>query len=155
MSSKERGRPTGMGSPSGRSIREEENALAVRLAGIRRDFRIPFLLPHRVYAKALPAYDSFRILLRDMAELYADRGIDTRPLLRAAGRYDQWLIGLRRHFRRRRSLPAVWLAERFGNAVDDDELAAVLDNARLAGFARAVLREGAVLDYETLRLASS
>lgn len=138
--------------PSGRPVREAEEVLHRTLAAVRRDFRMPFLLPHRVYSRALPRYDSFRILLRDMAELYADRGVDTRPLRSSADRYDEWLIGLRRVFRRKRSLPGSWLAERFEEAEADGELDRVLDNRRLSGFARSVLREGASLDYQTLRL---
>lgn len=138
--------------PSGRPIREAERELGRTLAAVRRDIRTPFLLPHRVYSRALPRYDSFRVLLRDMAELYSDRGIDTRPLRGAADRYDRWLIGLRRAFRRKRSLPVSWLAARFEEATGNGELDTVLDNARLAGFSRSVLREGATLDYHTLRL---
>ncbi len=138
--------------PSGRPVREAEESLHRRIAAVRRDFRIPFLLPHRVYERALPDYDSFRVLLRDMAELYSDRGIDTRPLRGAADRYDRWLIGQRRSFRRRRSLPGSWLADRFGEAQGNGELDAILDNERLAGFSRSVLRQGATLDYESLRL---
>lgn len=138
--------------PSGRPVREAEESLRRRIAAVRRDFRMPFLLPHRVYARALPDYDSFRVLLRDMAELYSDRGIDTRPLRGAADRYDRWLIGQRRAFRRKRSLPGSWLTDRFGKALGNGELDAILDNERLAGFSRSVLREGATLDYETLRL---
>lgn len=138
--------------PSGRPIREAESALHRTIRSVRRDVPLPFLLPHRVYSRALPSYDSFRVLLRDMAELYADRGVDTRPLLAAADRYDGWLVGLRRFFRRRRSLPGRWLAERFEEAVERGELYNILGNERLAGFARSVLRKGATLDYRTLRL---
>ncbi len=139
--------------PSGRPVREAEETLRRTLAAVRRDFGMPFLLPHRVYSRALPRYDAFRVLLRDMAELYADRGVDTRPLRGSADRYDGWLIGLRRVFRRRRSLPAAWLAERFEEALDTGELDRILDNRRLSGFARSVLRDGVTLDYTTLRLA--
>lgn len=138
--------------PSGRPVREAEEVLRRALATARRDVPLPFLLPHRIYSRALPRYDAFRVLLRDMVELYTDRGVDIRPLRSSADRYDAWLIGLRRVFRRKRSLPGSWLSDRFEEAVQDGELDRVLDNRRLSGFARAVLREGAILDYQTLRL---
>ncbi len=138
--------------PSGRPLRALEETLHRTIAAVRKDVPLPFLLPHRVYSRALPAYDAFRVLLRDMAELYADRGVDTRPLRKSADLYDQWLIGLRRIYRRKRSLPASWLSERFEEALDTGELDGVLDNRRLSGFARSVLRDGATLDYESLRL---
>jgi len=138
--------------PSGRPIRAAEETLHRTIATVRKDVPLPFLLPHRVFSRALPAYDTFRVLLRDMAELYADRGVDTRPLRKSADRYDQWLIGLRRVHRRKRSLPDSWLADRFEDALDTGELDGVLDNRRLSGFARSVLRDGATLDYRTLRL---
>ena len=137
---------------SGRPFREAEETLGRTLAAVRRDFGMPFLLPHRVFTRALPRYDAFRVLLRDMAELYAERGVDTRPLRRSADRYDAWLIGLRRVFRRKRSLPDSWLSERFEEALETGELDRVLGNRRLSGFARTVLRDGATLDYRTLRL---
>jgi len=139
--------------PTGRPVREAEENLCRTIASVRRDVTLPFLLPHWVYSRVLPACDAFRVLLRDMAELYADRGVDTRPLRRAADRYDAWLIDLRRFYRRKRSLPGSWLSERFEEALESGELDRVLDNRRLSGFARSVLREGATLDYLTLRLA--
>ncbi|HUX43029.1 MAG TPA: radical SAM protein [Rectinemataceae bacterium] len=136
------------GAPS-RSYRKGLEALAI---GVANEYDLPFLLPHRVHAGLLPAHDSFRVLLRDMVELYRLKGIGTRPLEAAADRYDAWLVGLRRYFRRQRSLPSSWLPERFESAVADDELDRVLDNPRLSAFARAVLVEGAILDYRNLRL---
>lgn len=137
--------------PSGMPRREASAALFRTVAAVRADHSIPPILPHGVHRRILPPHDSFRILLRDLAELYGERGVDTRPLLRGADRYDAWLLGLRRHFRRRRSLPASWLEDRFSAALSDGELAAVLDNRKLSDFAVRVLRDGETVDYRTLK----
>lgn len=139
--------------PSGRPVREAETALRRNLDAVRREIDIPFLLPQRVYRRALPEYDMLRVLLRDMIELYGDRGIDTRPLRKSADRYDAWLIGLRRVFRRKRSLPGDWLAERFRESVETGDIDEVLDNGRLARFVKAIVLEKRVLEYESLSLA--
>jgi len=51
-----------------RSYREGLQAMTMELA---TEQELPFLLPHGVQARLLPPHDSFRILLRDMVELYA------------------------------------------------------------------------------------
>lgn len=139
-------RPSGMPLPA--SLRE----LSARVAPIRREYRMPWLLPHRIHARLLPPWDSFRVLLRDMVELYEERGIDTGPLRASADRYDAWLLGIRRSFRRIRSRPPSWLPERFEEAVRGEELTGILDNDRLSRFGLQVLRENARLDYTNLRL---
>jgi len=140
--------------PSGAPIRTASRSLMGRIAPIRRELGMPWLLPHRVYARMLPPHDALHLLLRDMIELYSERGVDTSGLMLAADRYDAWLIGLRRQFRRKRSLPAAWLEERFAGALEEGELDRVLDNRRLASFAGTVLREGAILNFSNLRLES-
>jgi hypothetical protein len=113
---------------------------------------MPYLLPHRAFARFLPPHDALRILFRDMLELYADRKTDTSALRKSAEAYDEWLIGLRRSFRRKRSLPDSWLEERFEEAAQGEELYRVLANERLAAFVRDVVFEGARLDYGILKL---
>jgi DNA repair photolyase len=129
--------------------------LEARYTNVRRDFRIPYLMPHATYARFMPPHDSFRILMRDMVELYGERGIDTASLRSSADAYDAWLVGLRREFRRKRSLPDNWLEERFVQASSDSELDRVLGNPKLATFARSVNLEGARFDYLSLRLESA
>ncbi|MEI6875148.1 MAG: radical SAM protein [Spirochaetota bacterium] len=140
---------------SGAPLASSSEELRRRTAKIGRDFQMPFLLPHRIFATLMPAWDSFRILLRDMGELYPARGIETGPLQEAASRYDAWLLDLRRHFRRHRSLPREWLGERFDFALVTGELERVLDNPRLSSFAHAVIAEGARLDYLSLELQTT
>jgi DNA repair photolyase len=139
---------------SGAPCSAASRTLFERIARIRRDFSLPYLLPHRAFARILPPHDSMRVLYRDMLELYSERGIDTASLENSAKAYDAWLLGLRRAFRRRRNLPKVWLEERFEEAVRSEELGGVLDNGRLTSFSSAVLLDGARLDYTTLKLGS-
>jgi len=138
--------------PSGAAIAQATRELNARIAPIRREYAMPFLLPHRSFASILPPHDSLRLLFRDMLELYSERDIDTLLLAKSAAAYDSWLVGLRRNFRRRRSLPDDWIEERFAEASADGELERLLANARLAQFAKAVLEDGARLDYLTLKL---
>ncbi|HOX31894.1 MAG TPA: radical SAM protein [Spirochaetales bacterium] len=140
---------------SGSPLRQAAAALFERLAPIRRDFGLPYLLPHAAFARFLPAHDALRLLYRDMIELYAERGTDTARLRASAERYDAWLVGLRRAFRRKRSLPADWLEERFDEASRSGELESLLDNPRLAAFTRGVLLEEARLDYGSLTLVEA
>jgi DNA repair photolyase len=141
--------------PSGAPLASATRALFNRIAPIRRSFGMPFMLPHAIFARLLPPHDALRILFRDMVELYAERGIDTSALRRSADAYDNWLLGLRRAFRRKRSFPDDWLESRFDEATQGEELYRVLDNERLAGFVRNVLIDGARLDYGTLKLEGS
>ncbi len=127
-------------------------ALFARLAPIRQEYAMPYLLPHKIFNRTLPQHDSLRILFRDMRELYSERGIDTTALNKSAEAYDSWLRGLRRAFRKKRSLPISWLEERFAEGEKDGELATVLGNKRLSSFITTIIREGACLDYLTLKL---
>lgn len=140
---------------SGAPIGAASKALFARIAAVRREFALPYLLPHAVFARFLPPHDSIRILYRDMLELYSEHGIDTAPLRASADRYDEWLIGLRRSLRRRRNLSSDWLEERFAEASASGELDRILDNAKLASFTQAILREGARLDYSSLKLVAA
>ena len=87
-----------------------------------------------------------------MLELYGDKAIATASLRESAEAYDAWRISKRREFRRKRSLSKEWLDERLPLALESGELAVVLDNSKLLHFASSVLRDGARLDYRTLKL---
>jgi DNA repair photolyase len=140
--------------PSGSPCAPAARDLFERIAPIKRSFGMPYLLPHKVFARFLPPHDALRILFRDMLELYAERGADTSALKKSAAAYDEWLLGLRRAFRRKRSLPDSWLEERFAEAVQGGEFGGVLGNERLLRFTEKVLLEGARLDYCSLKLES-
>jgi DNA repair photolyase len=137
---------------SGAPSTAASHELFEKIAPVRHEFSMPYLLPHKVFARFLPPHDALRILFRDMLELYKERSIDTTALAKSAQAYDGWLLGLRRAFRRKRSLPDAWIDERFEEAARDGELDLVLDNERLSRFSATVLREGACLDYSTLKL---
>jgi len=119
---------------------------------IQRDFEIPWLLPHKIYSKILPVHDTLRILFRDMLELYEAKGTDTSSLVKSAKHYDTWLIELRRQFRRKRSYPDKWLEERFYEASADGELDTILANSKLSAFSHKVIYDGAIFNYQKLRL---
>ncbi|MBL8967839.1 MAG: radical SAM protein [Spirochaetaceae bacterium] len=142
-------RPSGM--PTGASLRR----LSARIASVRRDYHLPYLMPHEALTRLLPPHDAFRVLLRHMAELYKERHIDTSALMRSAQAYDDWLLGLRREFRRHRKLPATWLEERFAEGLHGGEFFKVLANQKLERFAAAVLLEGATFDFISLKLRPS
>jgi DNA repair photolyase len=138
--------------PSGTPTRKAASELFRKIGLVQNEFEIPYLLPHSSYTKILPSHDSIHILFRDMIELYHDRKIDTGPLRNSADRYDRWLVGLRRQFRKKRSLPDDWLEERFELAIDNDELRSVLENEKLFRFVLSIIKEGKRFNYRTLRL---
>ena len=137
---------------SGMPNHQGSSALFARIAAVRHDYSLPFLLPQKVFSHFLPRHDMLRVLYRDMAELYSDRGVDIGPLVASAQRYDAWLIELRRYFRRHRLLPNDWLEERLDEAEQSGELGRILDNRKLNNFTMAVLREKAQLNYLSLSL---
>lgn len=138
--------------PSGAPTAATSSELRRRCAAVLRETGLPWLPPHRLYARILPAHDAFSLLLRDMVELYAARGIPVEPLKAASTAFEAWLKPLRTGFRRRRNLPDSWLEERFLSAVELGELDGVLDNRKLSDFCREVTLRGRRLDYLTLKL---
>lgn len=138
--------------PSGWPGATATRALNSIIAPIRRESGIPWLMPHRAYARILPPHDSFRILLRDMIELYGERGINTDALRLSADAYDNWLGERRHYFRRARKLAPDWLEGCLPDALASGELASVLANPKLLTFASSVILEGAFLNYLSLKL---
>lgn len=153
-------------SPLLRDIYSEERAsgaprnsamkdLADRIASIQKDYDLPWLLPHKCFARLLPAHDSFRILLLDMLELYRSKAVDTSRLRQSSRRYDAWLVAQRRIFRRSRSLDPSWLEGRLAQALNDGELGEILANDKLLAFSRKIINDGYYLDYASLELRPS
>jgi len=138
--------------PSGSPRASASRELFSRICPIRLEYSLPYLLPHKTFARFLPPHDSLRLLFQDMLELYSERGTDTSALVRSATSYDAWLLSLRRAFRHKRTLPDDWIEERFAEATHNGEIDAVLHNERLFLFVSAILRDGARLDYLTLKL---
>jgi DNA repair photolyase len=139
--------------PSGAPTKSASSALAVRIDRVRREFSLPYLLPYQVYSRFIPKHDALWLLFRDMLELYKERGVDTSALERSSSAYGDWLLGMRRHYRRHRTLPTLWLEERFDDARRSGELDQILANAKLSRFVASIL-EGGRFDYLTLSLES-
>ena len=136
------------GYPTAAAIRQ----LKEKIRPIQHEIALPYLLPHRQFARLLPPHDTLRLLFRDMLELYSERGIHISALASSADAYDTWLLSLRRSFRKNRNLPNAWLGERFLEAEEDGELANILANKRLSNFVASTIRDGARLNYLTLKL---
>lgn len=136
------------GAPTAAATAEQRR----RYSAVLRETGLSWLPPHRLYARLLPPHDAAALLFRDMAELYSARGVSVGALRAASERYEGWLRTARTDFRRRRSLPAAWLEERFLSAVELGEVEGVLDNAKLSAFLREVVLKGRRLDYATLKL---
>jgi DNA repair photolyase len=139
---------------SGIPLATQVRALEARISPIRRSSGLPWLLPHRIYSRLLPAHDSIRILLRDMIELYGARGVDIAELRASAERYDGWLLEKRRGFRRKRRLPSEWLEEVIPTALASGELGRRIENPRLLSFINTIIAEKAYFDYMSLKLES-
>ncbi|MBU8914281.1 MAG: radical SAM protein [Spirochaetales bacterium] len=134
-----------------------------RLTAHNADFRLPWLVPHRVYRNHLQVYDEVNVLLHHMVELYEARGINTRPLKAALKRYLAWLETRKAQYNRHRS----WRYEDLdaeltalcrtsprpaGDGGTTANLTAVIGNGKLAAFVSEVVLERKVLDYVTLKL---
>jgi DNA repair photolyase len=110
------------------------------------------LQPHRVYRDRMPIYNEIHVLMGHMAELYRDRGVDTRALEAAHGRYAQWITAEKRNFNRRRSLPPGTLDRTLTDLARGSGWEELLDNERLAAFLRRVIFDREVFDYLSLEL---
>ena len=137
---------------SGAPIAKYSAELHARLRKLRQNHPLPWLLPHRSFARLLPVHDALRILFQDMIELYTDAGIGTATLRGCAERYDAWLLDRRRFFRRHRTLPPGWLEAILLDALGSGDLKNVFDNPKLLDFTTAIVRDGARFDYHSLSL---
>jgi DNA repair photolyase len=138
--------------PSGMPKAAHSRALTERI-GTARDQaaastgRKPsFCLPHRILRRIVPAYEALHILFLQMAQHYAERGVDTRPLKAASTRYAEWLRAERIRFNRSRSLDGAWLSRTFRSLIDSERWEALLVNGRLAAFARDIVLGGKEFD---------
>ena len=147
--------------PLYRDIYREDRASGAPTWAYRKDWMArlarvprgrPGLLPHAEIRRLLDPPDELAVLFWQMTGRYRERGVDTRPLEQAAGRYEGWLKERRAEFRRRRTLPSGWLVHRLEQAAADGELGRVLANPKLARFAGQIVLERAVMDPFTFRL---
>lgn len=151
--------------PSGMPLSSRSAELDKRLDRLVRARGLATMIPHGVYRELLSPPDALYVLFCHMQGLYAARGVDTRPLRAATGRYADWLAGertaLRRSLGRARApslLPEPFpvtgaLTERLADLAEGGGLAEVLRNDRLAALAADIVA-GGVFDYPTLRVGA-
>jgi DNA repair photolyase len=139
--------------PSGAPIAQASRVLYARLRAIQAESGLPARLPHAVLHRYIPEYEALHLLFCQMAELYQERGIDTRPLRAAAGRYGEWLRQARSTFNRSRRLEPDWISRQFQAVFASDAWEELLGNPKLAAFSREIVLSGKEFDYQTLKLA--
>ena len=137
---------------SGACTKRYRDSLSARFASAFKDTGLPFLLPHGLYRDAVPLYDELYLLLLHMAELYSARGVPTAGLKSATRHYADWLVTKKRTFNRKRSLRQQDLEEETRALFAAGEAGLLLENAKLAGFLRAVAMDRHVFDYLSLSL---
>lgn len=120
---------------------------------ILNSFRLPMMMPHRVYRERFALYDEIHILLSHMADLYALRGVDTRRLNRSRKRYTEWLTAEKTIFNRRRKVSYHELESQVKTMIRDGEMERILDNRKLAEFVQEIALEDTVFDYNSLKVA--
>jgi len=137
--------------PGGTSDWNYRQDLHRKFLQLWEQFGIEPLIPHRLYKGSVNCCDELFLLFCHMKDLYGYKGVDTRPMSAALKRYSQWLKELRGEFSRKRSLPSDYpdlvLKEQLkqpGNGW--------LGNGKLEEFARQVILEGRIFDYNELRL---
>lgn len=146
---------------SGMPLSSRSRGLAARLDRLGREAGMPQMIPHGVYRRLLAPPDAVHVLLSHMASLYDLRGVDTKPLRAAAGRYADWLARERTALRRARlpygpsdPFPVTrLLSERLiALAASPAGLAGLLGNERLAALLAPIILDGAVFEYPGLRI---
>ncbi len=140
--------------PSGAPLGGYSADLHRRTSAVLARAGLPPRMPHAIYRGRLPMYDEVHVLLHHMAALYAAHGRPVARLRRALDRYAGWFLERKRLFNRRRSMRAGAIEWELTEMARSDELAVLLDNAKLAGFLARVLLERQILDYRTLELVA-
>jgi DNA repair photolyase len=138
--------------PSGAAAFEYQKGLFTRLSSINRKYNLPYLVPHRYYRDKVHLYDEINILLHHMAELYGERGIDTRPLKRATKAYLSWIREKKSPYNRHRTWDYADLEDEVREAFRIGEIAEILRNDKLTDFLKAVVLDRNVFDYIELKL---
>lgn len=137
--------------PGGSSDWKYRQELHPQFLKLWKQFDIAPLIPHVLYKGAVNLCDELFLLFCHMKDLYGYRSVDTRPLAMALDRYSRWLKELRSDFSRRRSLPSDYpdlvLLEQLKR--NDHSW---LGNSKLEDFARQVVLEGRVFDFNGMRL---
>lgn len=138
--------------PSGMVLGSYRYPVHRKMHEILKDYRLPHLVPHRIYRNHVMLYDEINILMMHMMELYELRGIDTGPLRSSAGRFQEWLVEHKKEYNRRRSMKYEELADLVRDGLQDGRIAKIIDNPKLLTFLQAVALEGREFDYVDLTL---
>jgi hypothetical protein len=120
--------------------------VAQKLDRLLLDYKIPQMVPHRVYRGRFPIYNEIYILLQHMLQLYPQSSAKTR-LIKSSKLYAEWLKNEKKLFNRRRSLSQFQQEEHFRLSLRNGKLAQVIANKKLADFIGKIALEGAVFDY--------
>ena len=145
---------------SGAPLVQRSAPLAREWDRILRARGMPQMIPHALYRELLSPADSLFVLFCHMENLFAMRGVDTRPLHAAAERFAEWIKEERSALRRKRvtvvpSDPfpvSRILDEKFAAlCASPASLERVIGNEKLAQLGAEVAR-GAVFDYASLAL---
>jgi DNA repair photolyase len=110
---------------------------------------IPSGIPHYIYRSLLSEADSLFTLLCHMEYLYASRGIETRGLRDAAGRYSEWLKLRRTALRRKRAWVTEELTRELREMTAGDGFEKLTGNPRLSSFVREIVNSGRNFNYIT------
>ena len=137
--------------PSGSPVSAASKDFFRRVMAVLSRYPIPLNIPHSIYKKTLPSYDSVYILLCHLMELYSHRGIDTKPLYAGLKRYSQWLLEEKKVFNRKRSLTGEYLEDKFKTLLKSGEIFSVFRNEKLAGFISSLVLEDKTFDYVDLK----
>jgi hypothetical protein len=142
--------------PSGMALRSFASDLQARLMRHSAESGLPFLMPQALYRGHLHVYDEVNVLLHHMTELYAARGVSTRPLEAAISRFMSWLHDRKSAYNRHRSWRYEDLDAELASLCEESggsaALSEVIGNDKLAAFIGQVVRDRKVLDYVTLEL---
>ncbi|MFO7895533.1 MAG: hypothetical protein R6U84_01190 [Candidatus Cloacimonadales bacterium] len=125
--------------------------LSKMISSLLADYKIPQLIPHKVYRGRFPIYSEIYILLEHMLQLYP-KSVAKNRLAQSSKLYREWLSSEKKSFNRRRSISQFQQEEQFRLLIRNGKLARIIDNQKLADFIGKVALEGAIFDYLELDL---
>jgi hypothetical protein len=136
--------------PSGAPLKSYDAGLYRKCLRLSRKYRLPYLVPHRIYQGRLHLYDEISVLLRHMEELYRTRGIDTNRLKLSNRKYHEWLTGRKKLYNRKRSWMYMDLDGELIEAIKRKRFETIIGNKKLSRFIEAVAIEKKTFDFVSL-----
>jgi len=113
---------------------------------------IPSEIPHSIYKNKIPTYDEIHILLNQMKNLYAIKGIDVKRLNQSLNKYSEWLFAEKTYFNRRQKLSYHYLEDKLTHLLTSGEMADIIKNSKLADFIKRIVLEGRTFDHLSLKI---